>query len=305
MADNYTESSGLKNSSALIVFPDELRTKDYPFIEFSSSVKDGGIEKLVSINLPMPSSIKFGESGSYSSIDMGIPGAMTDTLSNALEKGLTSGGSIVDKFIAGGNAAIDDLKKKISSTSGAEAAQIISQAAGINRDFASTYSKSIVNPNSRTAFKGNSIRSFSFDFKLVAKSQSEAYAIRRLVRQFQRNIYAESMNDLTMRYPSIWTIKFYDTGGKENLFLPKILGSEGDGCYLKEFSSNFNSSSNLWHHDGAPLEVDISLGFTESRMLTRSDIDILTPELDKGESKEKRIKKSLIGDIKKMFKKSK
>ena len=55
-----------------------------------------------------------------------------------------------------------------------------------------------------------------------------------------------------------------------NQYLPKIAA-----CYCTSVSSTFNSDADVFHRDGAPLSVDLSLAFTETRALNQRDIDNL------------------------------
>ena len=130
-----------------------------------------------------------------------------------------------------------------------------------------------MNPNTNTTFGGNTIRNFQFQFKLIARSQAESEEIRKIHNKFRAFTYADSRSNaqnLILAYPPTWTIKFLDTAKKENKFIPKIFS-----CYLTGFTSTLNPTVNMFHDDGSPLEVDISLQYQETRVLTRADIDDL------------------------------
>lgn len=43
-------------------------------------------------------------------------------------------------------------------------------------------------------------------------------------------------------------------------------------CHLKAISTSYNSSSMVYHADGYPVEIDLSLNFVEERTLNREDI---------------------------------
>ena len=45
-----------------------------------------------------------------------------------------------------------------------------------------------------------------------------------------------------------------------------------DGCYLINMTTAFNSSSNMFHADGSPSEVDLSLTFQETKLITRDKL---------------------------------
>ena len=102
---------------------------------------------------------------------------------------------------------------------------------------------------------------------MMPKDQKEAFTITEIVKRFRQNMYPMG-NDLILTYPPIWNIMFYD-GAKteENTKLPGIYD-----CYLTGMSAVYNSSGNMFHADGHPVETDVQLTFEETRALTLSDI---------------------------------
>ena len=89
---------------------------------------------------------------------------------------------------------------------------------------------------------------------------------------FRRGLYPEAdVRGLRVSYPPTWNINFLGAGGSlsfsEINHIPKIYET-----YLTSFNSTYNASANMWHADGAPLECDISVSFTETRSLTLKDI---------------------------------
>ena len=49
--------------------------------------------------------------------------------------------------------------------------------------------------------------------------------------------------------------------------MPKIMDT-----YLVNCTTTYNSTTNAFHEDGQPVEVDMSLTFQETRPLTRHDL---------------------------------
>ena len=127
-------------------------------------------------------------------------------------------------------------------------------------------SKQIIAPNTRTSFEGTSIRSFQFNFKLVARTQDESRRIKEITRIFQEYMYPEG-NKIIMKYPPVWQIGFYNPDGSHNSNIPGIYD-----CFLTHYTPTYNASTNIFYEDGAPVEVDISLGFQETKALTRDEI---------------------------------
>ena len=261
-------ASTVTKSGIIAIFPAELRdaSRNYAFIEFSAIIKDASSQKYVeSIFLPMPEGLTFSDTGEYATIDLGIIAA--------------SGGA------EGLGKALDDVGETGSSISSL-AGSLISQASSLNlaktAAIAANYladsdtanlvkfaTKKIMAPNKNTTFTGNAIRQFSFSFRLVGRYEDESQQIRKIHNFFRKYTYAsgDGMNNVLLSYPPLWSIKFYDSIGTENEFIPKLFE-----CYLLSTTSAFNSDSNIYRPDGAPISVDISLQFQESRMLTRDDI---------------------------------
>jgi hypothetical protein len=210
-----------------------------------------------------PGGISFSDGGEYGTIELGIIAAAggMDALNKMMNS--PSAANLVSGIKNTGSNILNQIKNLNSGAIGTIAGTMLGQGEG-----AQFAGKRIMSPNTNTTFKGNSIRSFSFNFKLVGRDKKDSEAIRDIHNLFREAVYADGddSSNIILSYPPVWSIKFLDNG-RENPYLPKIFG-----CYLKSCGSNFNSSTNIFRPDGAPIEVDISLGFEETRMLTRRDI---------------------------------
>ena len=132
-----------------------------------------------------------------------------------------------------------------------------------------------MNPNVRSAFRGVGLREFSFAFKFIARSQSEAIMVEKIIEQFRIYSYPESIEvggiSGGYNYPSMFEISVNHenaNGGRG-----KRIGSKLKECFLKSVSTNYNASSMAFHNDGRPVEIDMSLNFVEETTLTRKDIE--------------------------------
>lgn len=131
-----------------------------------------------------------------------------------------------------------------------------------------------VNPNVRSAFRGVSLREFSFSFKLIARSAAEAEEIKNIIKTFRLTAYPEVIEasgvSVGYKYPNIYEISaLFD---HENV-KQKRIGSKMRYCYLRSVAVNYNASSMAFHRDGEPVEVDLSLNFIEDQTLSRRDIE--------------------------------
>jgi hypothetical protein len=224
---------------------------------------DTAIRNRQQVYFPCPANIAFGDAANLSSIDLGVLGAAGSLIAN----GGISGGAATQ---AGVEATLEAIGKGVIGGLDAALGGSITKAQAI--------SKTAPNPFTNTTFQGNNVRNFTFNFKLVATSKHEAQMIKQINDMFRINMYGgdgeeheSGLIDTYLSYPPVWEIDFLQSIGYDsaemNPYLPKIFS-----CYLGGFNSTFNTTSAAWFHDGAPLEVDISLTFQETRALTARDI---------------------------------
>ena len=247
-----------------LLFPSNLTTtaQKFPFIGF---VARKGATGERSIYLPIPPGISFSDQMQYSTIDLGIIGK---AIARATTAAVNEGGFFSG---AGGaiGAAVGTLVNQARSANGAAAASLVARQTGFDNvaNFKDIGARQVIAPNTNTAFQNSGVRQFQFLFKMMPKDQKEAITITEIVKRFRQNMYPMG-NDLILTYPPIWNIMFYD-GAKteENTKLPAIYD-----CYLTGMSAVYNSSGNMFHADGHPVETDVQLTFEETRALTLSDI---------------------------------
>jgi len=94
--------------------------------------------------------------------------------------------------------------------------------------------------------------------------------VDNIIRTFRFHAMPENMNGKFGRYfiyPSEFEISFYH-GNKRNPFIPRI-----NRCVLTSIQTNFTSSG-VWSafRNGAPVEVSLTLAFTELEILTKQKI---------------------------------
>jgi len=250
-----------------LVFPIDLRGQpNVNIIEFTAHEKETSGVKQHHIFFPCPANIAFNDSATYNTVDLGVIGG---GLSQAIQDGGFSPSKIAESIKGQIGGATDSFKR--GEIANAVAQKLIlpdSLKAASNLK-----SRTLLNPNTNTTFSGNAIRSFTFGFKLIARSPEESEIVRKIHSKFRAFAYADSRSDaqsILLAFPPTWTIRFLDGNGNENRFIPKIYS-----CYLVSVESSINSTTNMFHADGAPLEVDISVSYQETRVLTRTDIDDL------------------------------
>jgi hypothetical protein len=130
-----------------------------------------------------------------------------------------------------------------------------------------------LNPNLRSIFEGVNMRSFSFPFRMIAKSEKESQEIKKIIQFFRREVYPEANNvDGTVPYaytfPNIFEINILD--GKQ-----KNPGFDIQRCYLQSVQTNFNQTS-TGMYEGKDrnyfIEVDLTLNFIEFATLDKNRV---------------------------------
>jgi hypothetical protein len=254
--------------STPIVFPSDLRSlsgnQSYPQIEFTVHEDDRGGNTFTSIYLPMPGSVQFSDGGTYGTIDLG---------SIAAGGGLDALSDLMGGYSDDGSNLMNTATQQFHSLATRIKATLASKLPGVDKETAMFAQKKVKSPNQNTTFQGNKLRSFSFSFKLIARSQADTNAIAAIQQMFRRYAYAGSSADapnVVLDYPPLWQIKFL-LGDAENPYLPKIFA-----CYLETFGCSFNQDQNIFRNDGSPFDASFQLTFQETRVLTRNDIDLLS-----------------------------
>lgn len=269
-----------------IIFPLSMRNEtaaSRPMISFTIEFERDRAPS--TIYFPCPGNIAFADNGNYKTIGLGAIGAYASDVFDVLEAGATGGFSgaaaaVKDKFNKkGGTSGLPDAILEGFMTAGSSFGAVggVDLGAGL----ASFASQKVVNPRENVTFENNSIRQFSFNFKLIASSAQEYKVIDAIHTLFQAAIYAQPIeNTNLLRFPPTSEIKFLFKG-RENPNIPKI-----HKTYLTGMTSTYNSTANSWRTNGEPLEVDFALTFQECRVLTRDDIEELlkeNPDRNKGD----------------------
>jgi hypothetical protein len=231
----------VSSQNPIFVFPTKLRSEraGFPYIRFACGDK--------SIHFPIPSGLTFSDSATYSAVDLGLLGFDTNKTSDQISEQIKGVGSVAANIIA---------KTKVKGSQYANVPEAITLA-----------TKKLQNPGTATSFQGTSIREFEFTFKMMPQNEIDTLAIKDINTIFRLNLYpAADTAGLVLSFPPVWSIKFFN-GTEENKYIPKIY----EECYLVSFSSTYNADTNMFHSDGSPVGVDISLKFQESKALTRED----------------------------------
>ena len=254
-----------------------------PMIRFTCFERDEDILQRRTCYFPCPANIAFADNANLGTIDLGMFGAGIDQVMNQ------TGGT------GSANQSMGQFDKPVST--GAALAKTFGKglsAVGVGEGLLNNVKfglRTVENPYQNTSYNGAGVRTFTFNFKMVAETENDAIEIKKIHEFFRTNMYAgrlggrEASSSAFLKYPSVWEVDFLTGISSEgitvNKYLPAIYSS-----YLQNFNATFNTTAPTWYKDGAPLEVDISMTYQESRALERNDIENLsgiTMNTDTGE----------------------
>ena len=292
--DKVVTNRGAKIKGEDIKFPDNLGSESHSeFIRFEiykqhkfDRTEDAEDETLRVIYLPIPNSLGTNYGVSYSQ-DLGTIGygaakgvdymsaKMNDVSAsdavysigggvlNLLAQGITSGGAVAGT-IASGLASLVGKSSALSFIGGGavgEAGKGAMLSAGIAR-----------NPHMAQIFENVNFRSHNFSYKLTPKNVKESEILRDLIKYFKVAMHPNYfLANHFFDYPLQFDIDvMHGNGNKKNDFMFNIGPS-----VLTSMSANYTPDGPHFHDlNGrkAPLSVEISLSFTELKIVTQQEI---------------------------------
>ncbi len=241
-----------------------------PYVIFD--IRDGVAKNAQSkgtVALYMPPDVKASYRACYEDRSMGIFGFdpnikdILNSASNSFE-GAASGAmdSASGASVGGAGGMINGI-----GSVGREAlyALAVNSSARAQRDF-----RQIVNPHQAVLFKGMGLRTFNLNFILVAKSPEESDMIRNIIYTFKYHMHpgypADTGNQRYLLYPENFVIGFFSPS-PNYLFSTSPCVLEGcDVDYAGAGPTAFYAST------GAPVQVNLSLSFKETEVLTKERI---------------------------------
>ena len=229
----------------------------------------GGGRSKGTVTLPIQSGIK----------DQNAAGWGPDEM-NPLEAMVAK--SALDFVMAGPDAAGKQLQKSadqiIKDTPDFQkgiGAAVVSSATGVKGILARTQGV-VVNPNLELLFQKPTLRPFSFQFKLSARSPEEAADIVKIIRFFKQNMSPQkgggsggTSANLFLKAPNTFQIHYIHAGGDEHPFIgrPKE-------CAMTSFEVDYTPDGNYSTlKDGFMTSYTISMSFKELEPVFYEDYD--------------------------------
>jgi len=223
------------------------------------------------IDLYIPISIVIADAVQYDNTNLGFLGGAAlagmqqgGSIMNSMYEGLSSGLSNIFGFIMGA-----EMTSEAARLGAVRAANRLPQGV---QSAVSIGIQRTINPNTRALFRGVTIREFSFTFKMIASSAKEAQTVEKIIKHFRKEMYPEVYDPtsgglpLAYKFPNAFGIEFLYKGQEAKI-------SKIDKCFLRTASTTYNPQSSSFHTDGQPVEIDLTLNFTEMRTLSKQDIE--------------------------------
>ena len=235
-------------------------------IDRDSSLGGGKSKTLKSIYLPIPLNISANAEAKYDGFDFGT---------EATKLGAAAIGAVADL----GTKAIATRFGNIAGALGTQIKSIADKASTFALNVSSAKQGKIVNPHKQLLFKGVELRNFTFQYKLVARNETETNTIDYIIRLLRYHMlpdlgtgFAGVGSGLALIYPSEFDMAFYmydDNGNpKLNPYLPAI-----STCVLTKMDVTYGEKEIVSHADGSPVELTLSLSFQETQVMTKSVVN--------------------------------
>lgn len=129
--------------------------------------------------------------------------------------------------------------------------------------------KVALNPFKEVLFESIDFRSFNFKYRFLPKSEAESKHIKNIIDKFKFHMHPElSTNKLFFIYPSEFQISYFYQDKKNEYF------HSFKPCVLESMDVNYGGDTySSFLNKGWPTEVNLSLTFRETEILTKDQID--------------------------------
>lgn len=203
------------------------------------------IKHYIALQLDGPPTVKYATQ--YSNKDLG-------TL-----LGILAGSSFESQgAIAGSSAAAQAMGLSLAKLPGAFGAGDLAAAIGKGAGVA-------LNPFREVIFEAVDFRTFNFKYKFLPKSEKEANSVRNIINLFKYHMHPElHVSKLFFVYPSEFQIT-YHFNNSANPYLHKFRP-----CVLESMDVTYGGDIFSSFKDGKPTEVNLSLTFRETEILTKN-----------------------------------
>lgn len=222
------------------------------------------------IVLPMPLSLTVNNTIGWDNAELGfVGGSLNGGIDVRGDKLKTSTSDLISNSKAG------DVFGNIGTVITSKIANFALGFLGANGEAVNeSANRFVLNPHAEVLFKGTDFRKFTFGWKLTPRNESEVITILNIIKLFKFHASPAIGNEHNfITYPSEFLIQFVHSdealGPQQNSFLPRIAQS-----VCTDITANYTSVG-LWSafKSGAPVEVELSLSFSETEIMTKERIN--------------------------------
>ena len=236
----------------------------------ANSVLTGGVQTHSTVTggvaLYMPPGIKASYSAETGHSELGLAGMMAGTVSRAMSATNTEG--MVSEFLKGIGGGMLTAARKMAIGVG--------EAAGLG-DIGGAITKvtaTAENNFSEAVFEKINPRQFSYTFNLIARNRQEAQTIQKIIKFFKFHMHPE-LDEATggryFRVPSEFEIH-YAYNDQKNNYLYELSRCVCNSVEVDYGGDNFQTFRQFDGEGAAPVNISMTLTFTETTILTKAQI---------------------------------
>jgi hypothetical protein len=236
----------------------------------ANSVLTGGLQTHTTVTggvaLYMPPGIKSSYSAETGHSELGLAGMAAGTISRAMGSKSTEGQ--VTEFLKGiGGGALSAARKMAIG---------IGESMGLG-DISGAITKvtaTAENNFSEAVFERINPRQFSYTFSLMARNKQEALTIQKIIKFFKFHMHPEldaASGGRFFRVPSEFEIH-YAYNDQKNNYLHELSRCVCNSVEVDYGGGDFQTFRQFDNEGAAPVNISLSLAFTETTVLTKREI---------------------------------
>lgn len=265
---SYVYPLSIRNTKQDVIKFSMLKYQPQTFSGSSSSFGFSGRQSnrnsIGSVILPIPGGIQDTNAVQWGGQSMTAAEAAAANLAlTTITQGFGEGGKVIEETTKQVQENSDEVKTAV-------AAAFASAATGIGAQLLTRTTGAVLNPNLELLFSGPTLRPFSFNFKLSARSAEEGKEILKIIRFFKQGMAPiRSQSNLFLKSPHTFKIQYLDrrSGEKDHYALNKF-----KECALQSFNVQYTPEGNYaTFEDGIMTSYQITMQFQELEPVFNDD----------------------------------
>lgn len=234
--------------------------------EFKDRQKLGQGERqsIGNVILPVPAGIRDDNGVEWGSKTLNpLELAAADLAIGGIKGGAAGFNASLSKTVRKAMGASEDIKEAITGV-------FAGAATGIGQQLLTRSTGAILNPNMELLFNGPTLRSFTFQYKLSARSQKEADQIINIIRFFKQGMAAQrTKSGIFLNSPNTFQVRYILRGNNDQDH--PYIGRMKE-CALQRFSVNYTPENNYaTYEDGYMVSYEINMQFQELEPIYNDD----------------------------------